>query len=70
MTLSGARSAYLHAERLAIQFPRKASCQRMRQHAYAGWLQACRSMSLSQLRSCAEAMHSSDTCQNNTLDGA
>ena len=42
MTLSEARTAFLHAERLAIQFPRNAACQRMRQHAYAGWLQAVR----------------------------
>ena len=42
MALSEARTAFLHAERLAIQFPRNAACQRMRKHAYAGWLQAVR----------------------------
>ena len=43
MTLFAARTAFLHAERLAIRFPRNAACQRMRQHAYAGWLAAVRS---------------------------
>jgi len=42
MTLSEARTAFIHAERLAIQFPRNAACQRMRVHCYAGWLRAVR----------------------------
>jgi hypothetical protein len=42
MTLSEARTAYIEYERLAIRFPRNAACQRMRQNAYAGWLQAVR----------------------------
>ena len=42
MTLSEARTAYLEAERFAIQFPRNAACQRMRQHAYSAWLRAVR----------------------------